>query len=230
MEKLFKNDESGSERKVFTQEFTSLDEAIKRMNAFKYGVINKSKFGGCSFTIGEEPRDDTNDLYFESETKHGFYYYTIQDHNEFFRLEIHQTRKHKMITAAIKGDIQMFVENFANTDKMKGFALSTAISSGHWNIVKYLTENHDLKNRPVWEAIRYNKVEIAIHLLDNGHKLPKDWLAYCMYSDSIDVARELLLRRKAHLKFSTNELKTNWFQREINKQSRTAEFVKKHLE
>lgn len=218
---------SFSERKIFTRDFPSLNEAILQMNSFDYGVMRKSKFGEVSITISDEPsRDDKNDLHFESQNQDGFYYYTIENHTKFHRLCVYKTNKHRMITAAEAGDIEMFIESFSNTDKMKEFSLSTAIVNKNWNIVEYLTDNYDLKKRPVWDAIRYNNVEIVSKLLDKGHKLPKDWLAYCIYSDSFDVARELLTKRKAHLIFPTEEIKTSWFHREIIKKSRTAEFVR----
>ena len=37
--------------------------------------------------------------------------------------------------------------------------------------------------------------------MDLDSKLPKDWLAYCIYNDSIDVAKELLLIRLKDLGF-----------------------------
>jgi hypothetical protein len=52
-----------------------------------------------------------------------------------------------------------------------------------------------------WVAIRYNQVEILNNLLDLDSKLPYKWLAYCMYNNSIDTAKELLLIRKYHLNF-----------------------------
>lgn len=224
---IFNKQTYNSERLIFTNDFKSLDEAIAQMNAFNYGPIKKTEFGGQGLTLSDKPsRNDKNDLYFESENEDGFYYYTIEIHDKSFKLYINRTYKDKMITAATIGDLEMFIENFTNTNKMKEFSLSTAISKGHWNIVKYLIDNYDLQKRPLWDAIRYNKVEIVNNLLDMGQKLPKDWLAYCIYSDSFDVAKELLIERKAHLDFPTNELKTNWYQREINKKSRTSEFIK----
>lgn len=221
---------SNSERQIFTQDFKSQEDAIEKMESFDYGVITKSYVVGDTLIISDEDsRDDKDDLHFESENKDGFYYYTIEKHSNHYRLYIYRTHKHKMITAAMSGNVEMFLEHFSNTDKMKEFALSTAIAHEHWDIIKILIDNHDLKKRPIWDAIRYNKVGILSKLIDSGQPMPKDWLAYCLYSDSIDVAKELLLKRKAHLAFSANELKTSWFFREIDKGTKTADFVKKFI-
>lgn len=231
MKNIYKNSQTyNSEIEIFKEDFISVDEAIEKMKSFDYGVIEKSKYGGGYFIVGEKnPRNQEADLYFDSENEDGFYYYTIENHVTFFRLIIKRTYKHKMITASMTGNLEMLIENFWNTDKMKEFSLNTAIINGKWNIVKYLVDNYDFKKTPLWDAIRYNKVEIVKNLIDSGYKLPKDWLAYCMYSDSLDVAKELILNRKAHLDFPIDELKTVWFQREIYKQSKTSEFVKRNV-
>ncbi len=212
---------------IFSQDFKSVDQAIDKMKVFNYGKIEKCEIGMSSYTISnEKPREYKNDLYYFSENENGIYDYTIENHINFFRLKIYKTYKHKMISAAKSGNLEMFIKNFLNTEKMKGFSLSEAIINGHWNIVKYLIDNYDFKNKPISQAIRYDQVEIVNNLLNIRSILPKDWLAYCIYYDSIEVAKELLLKRKAHLNFSTDELKTNWFKREIYNRTKTAEFVR----
>lgn len=228
MKKINFTQASYPEKQIFSENFKSLDKAIERMKSLDYGIIKKSKFGIGSHSI-EDPdqRHQNKDLYYNSQNVDGFYFYTIENHIDFYRLLIHKTNKHKMITAAETGDVDKFIKYFNDTDKMKEFSLSTAIINGHWNIVKYLTDNHNLKKKPLWDAIRYNKVEIVKNLLSNGHKLPKDWIAYCLYNDSIDVATELLINRKSHLNFTEDEIKTNWFKNEIIKKSKTADLVRK---
>lgn len=231
MKNIFDLLTSHTEKQILTQDFNSLDKAIELMNSFDYGVIKKSQLGEIEFTNGgEEYRDQKNDLHFESQNEDAFYYYTIEIHLKFYRLLIKKTNRHKMVTAAETGNIDMFIENFSDTDKMKGFALSTAIINEQWGIVKHLIDNYDLKNKPLWDAIRYNKTGIVVKLLDHGHQLPKDWLAYCLYNDSIDVINELLIKRKSHLTFTSNELKTSWFKNEITKQSKSVELVRKIIE
>ena len=180
-----------------------------------------------TLTIGEEtPRDTSFDLSFESEDDQGFYYYTIENHDSFCRFKMSKTNKNKMITGAIKGNLDLFIEYFVNTKKMVDFSLSKAIIHGNWNIVEYIIKRLDINGNPCWIAIRYNQVEILNNLLDLDYKLTKDWLAYCMYNDSVDVAKELLLIRKYHLNFKKSELETSWYNREINKNKKTARFVK----
>ena len=51
-----------------------------------------------------------------------------------------------------------------------------------------------------------------------------------MYSNSINVAKELLEVQKAHLGIPLDEIKTNWYFREIRKKSDIANYVKSVLE
>lgn len=219
------NKNNRSELLIFKQDFSSLDEAINKMNSFDYGVLVKND-GGVLHLDSKNCRDESKDIHFASENKDGFYYYSIEDHLTSYKLLIYKTNKHKMITAAIIGDINLFVEHFVETDKMIKFALSEAIIHGNWNIVEFLTQHCNLQDRPLNDAIRYNKVEILINLINLGYQLPKDWLAYCMYSDSLDIAKELIINQKAHLHYKLEDLKTSWYFREINKNSNTAKFVK----
>jgi hypothetical protein len=131
----------------------------------------------------------------------------------------------KTTQGAITGNLDMFIEYFVDTKKMVDFSLSEAIIHGNLNIIKYTMNRLNIHANP-WIAIRYNQVEILNNLLDIDSKLPKDWLAYCMYNDSIDVAKELLLIRKYHLNFKKSELETSWYKREINKNKETSKFVK----
>ena len=214
------------------KDFKTKAEAIKHMESLDLGKINKSKFNwsGLTFTIGEEnPRDTSFDLCFQSEDGQGFYYYTIENHGSFYRFTMRKTNKNKMITGAITGNLDMFIEFFVDTKKMVDFSLSEAIIHGNWNIIKYTMNRLNIHANP-WIAIRYNQVEILNNLLDIDSKLPKDWLAYCMYNDSIDVAKELLLIRKYHLNFKKSELETSWYKREINKNKETSKLVKTLME
>lgn len=224
-----------SNQEFFYQEFKTLDEAIKKMKELKLGEIKELKLSKSKQVVWvnveeiiEKPKP-LDILKFRSETGKAIYNYTIKNYGDHVILRIYETRKHKMITAAIRGDLKLLKENFQNTDKMKGFALSTAIIHNRWNIVEYLTDNYDLKNKAMWNAIRYNKVGIMKKLLDKGYKLPADWLAYCMYSNSYNVMKELIIERKVHLSFKDSDLKTRWFYREIKEKSPTVELVKKTL-
>lgn len=134
-----------------------------------------------------------------------------------------------MISAAKSGNLTEFVEFFTNTDKMKDFSMSTAITHGHWNIVEYLLNNHVVNKAPVWEAIRYDKTEILAKLMASGLPLPEDWLAYCMYSNSILVTEFLIVKEKKHLDFPSSVIQTNWFSKEILKDTKTSRLVQEAL-
>ncbi len=211
------------------KDFKTKAEALKHMKSLGLGEISKSKYNWSelTFTISEEnPRDTSFDLSFESEDDQGFYYYTIENHDSFCRFKMSKTNKNKMITGAITGNLDLFIEYFVNTKKMVDFSLSEAIIHGNWNIVEYTIKRLEIHGNLCWIAIRYNQVEILNNLLDLDYKLPKNWLAYCMYNDSVDVAKELLLIRKYHLNFKKSELETSWYKREINKNKDTSKLVK----
>ena len=213
---------------IFKKEFKSKNKAHEKMYSFNYGEINKSlvNFNGIVLDSDGNIRNDESDLCYTSEDENGIYYYIIENRNNLFTLEIICTKKNKMITGAIKGDLDMLKDNFINSEKMIGFAMSKAIINENWNIVKYLKDNYELNTNPLWDAIRYSKVEIVNKLIDNGFELEENWLAYCMSNDSIDVAKELLLKRKVYSKQSLPELRTIWFNKEVQKDKETSNFVR----
>lgn len=218
---------------IFNEDFFTQNEAIKKMTSFDYGIKKSSKFNWRELSItlseGEDEEELSNvafDLCFESENENGFYFYRIENHNDFFKFIIEQTGKHKMITGAVEGDLELFINNFSNTDKMKEFALEKAVENGNWNIVEYVIDNYIKNQNPLWLAIKYNNVDILCKLRRKGMGLPKEWLAYCMYNDSIDVTKQLLLVEKVHLKLQESELQTNWFHREVQKDKKTSKFIR----
>ena len=223
-------------REIFNENFSTQNEAIKKMASYDYGVKKSSKFNLRKFTINsnkEKEEEKLNnvdfDLCFESEDNDGFYFYRIENHNSYFKLVITQTVKHKMITGAIEGDLEIMIDNFVNTDKMIRFALEKAIENGNWNIVEYIIDEYDIKENPLCSVIKYDKAELLWKLFDKGYKLPNDWLTYCMYNDSITVTRKLLNGEKVHFKSPISEIKTNWFNREVQKDKETSNFVRKFL-
>lgn len=213
---------------IFEQEFKTKNKAHEIMYSFNYGEINKSpiNINGLKIDTIGNVRNTESDLCYTSENENGFYSYIIENRNNLFILKVSCVKKNKMITGAIKGDLDMLKDNFIDSEKMIGFAMSEAIINENWNIVKYLIDEKKIKENPLWNAIRYNKVEIVNKLRDNGFELSENWLTYCMYNDSIDVTKELLLKRKVHLKYSESELRTIWFNQEIHKDRKTSNFVR----
>jgi hypothetical protein len=212
--------------------FLSQKEAIAAALALNLGPLKEEKIGVLIYQLndnGELIRDYSDDIYFSSKTEDAFYDYTIEKHEIYYVLKVYKTNKHGMISAAIDGDLESFKVNFDNRDKMIQFSLSTAIENNNWNIVEYLIENYDFKEKPLWHAIRYNKVDIIKKLLSKGRILPFDWLAYCMYSNSFDVMKELLEIQRAHLEYHIDEIKTKWYSREIRKNTDIAKYVKNIL-
>jgi hypothetical protein len=212
--------------------FLSQSEAIAAAHVLNLGALKEEKIGVSVFELndnGELIRDNSDDIYYSSKTENAFYHYTIEKHEITFELKVYKTNKHGMISAAIDGDLDTFLQNFDHRDKMIQFSLSTAIENDNWQIVKYLIDNYDFKNKPLWLAIRYDKVDIVKRLLSKGISLPFDWLAYCMYSNSINVVKELLEVQKAHLEYPIDEIKTNWYSREIRKSSDIVNYVKSIL-
>ncbi|WP_298511085.1 hypothetical protein [uncultured Kordia sp.] len=213
-------------RDIFNQEFETKNKALEKMYSFEFGEIEKSptNANSISYSDGEFIEIET-DLYF-SENENSLFSYKIENKENSFRLIVSRKKKNKMISGAIKGDLNMLKDNFVDSKKMIGFALEEATINENWNIIKYLINEPKIGENPIWKAIRYNKVEITINLLNYGFELPNDWLAYCMNKDSIDVTKELLVKKKVHLKYPISELKTRWFNQEIHKDRNTSNFVR----
>jgi hypothetical protein len=212
--------------------FLSQEEAIAAAHALNLGTLKEEKIGVAVLQLnnnGELIRDNSYDIYFSSKTVDAFYDYTIEKHEISYMLKVYKTNKHGMISAAIDGDLKSFKENFDNRDKMIQFSLSTAIENNNWNIVEYLIDIYDFKDKPLWHAIRYNKVYIVKQLQSKGRVLPFDWLAYSIYSNSVDVIKELLEVQRIHLEYDVDEIKTNWYFREVRKNTDTAKYVKEFL-
>jgi hypothetical protein len=208
--------------------FLTQREAIDAARAMNLGPLKEEKIGTSVFELnenGELVRDSSADIYFSSKTEYAFYDYTIEKHEISYVLKVYKTNKHGMISAAIDGDLESFLKNFDDRDKMIQFSLSTAIENDNWQIVEYLVDNYEFKDKPICHAIRYDKLEIVKQLLSKGASLPNDWLAYCMYNNSFNVAKELLEVQKAHLKYPIDEIKTNWYLREARKGSDIANYV-----
>lgn len=217
---------------IFNENFSNQNEAIKKIASFDYGIKKSSKFNIRKFAITFNEKDEEEisnidfDLCFESENEDGFYFYRIENHIDYFKLIIEQTVKHKMIDGAIQGDLELLINNFSNTNKMKGFALEKAIENGNWEIVEYIVDHYIINQNPLRFAIRFNNKDILSRLMRKGIELPKDWLAYCMSNDSIEVTKQLLLVEKAHLRFQKTELQTNWFHQEVQKDKITSKFIR----
>jgi hypothetical protein len=217
---------SNSERFIHQYDFTTFLEAKDRLYSFNYGKIKETKSGINELIIPVESEANIYKCHnFESETEKGWYYYSIVEHPTFYRLKVYRTYRHKMILASQNGNVEMLIDNFTDTDKMKEFALSEAIIHDNWNIVDYLISNYIIKKNPIWDAIRYNKTEILKRLLARGIELPKDWLAYCAYNNSLDATKELLIKQKKHLKYKFDELNTSWLKRELYKDTETAKLI-----
>lgn len=216
---------------IFSEEFKSYEEARSKIDSFNFGQITESEFGNQTLEILDQDFVViTENTYFKSETTEAYYQYTIEKHVGYCKLRVFETYKHRMISAAKSGNLTEFVEFFTNTDKMKEFSMSTAITHGHWNIVEYLLKNHAVNKDPVWEAIRYDKTEILAKLMARGLPLPEDWLAYCMYSNSILVTEFLIVKEKKHLDFPSSVIQTNWFSKEILKDTKTSRLVQEALQ
>lgn len=231
------------------KDFDSQENAITCLhllnNELDYGPLRKTDFIYMdALVIGqpEDNRDNSFDLFFISENRHAFYYYAIEKHVNFFRLRIRFSRKSSMITAAQAGDLKNFKRSFIDTEKMVGFSMNEAIRLGRLNIVEFLmsldksyevfneltkmTHIKIINNRVVWNAIRWNQVLILENAMALNFKLNNDWLAYCIYNNSIDVARYLIAEKRFHLNFKKSDLQTDWYQREIRKENQTSKFVK----
>lgn len=209
--------------------FLSQQEAIEAAKSQNFGVLKRDKIGTTVFELNndDEPiRDTKDDMYFSSETSDWFYNYTIEKHETLYILQIYRTYKHRMISAAIDGNLDLFIEYFDDREKMIEFSLSTSIIHNNLNIVEYLINKYDFIVKAIWLSIRYDKIEILKYLQSKEFKLPNDWLAYAMYSNSINVLKELLDNQKLHLRFSKDELKTRWYIKEINKDNISAKFVR----
>ena len=231
------------------KDFDSQENAITCLhllnNELDYGPLRKSDFIYMdALVIGqpEDNRDNSFDLFFISENRHAFYYYAIEKHVNFFRLRIQFSRKSSMITAAKAGDLKNFKRSFIDTEKMVGFSMNEAIRLCKWNILEFLislnlsyevenpfskkTHLKIINNRVIWDAIRWNHVLILKNAMTLNLKFPEDWLAYCLYNNSFDVTRYLLVDRRYHLNFKKTDLQTDWYQREIRKENQTSKFVK----
>ena len=207
------------------KDFKSQEEAISYMNSQNTGEKKKSDLIAHIFQSQSEEENErirSFDLYFSSENS-----------------------KNKMITAAQQGDLKSFKKNFIATEKMVGFSLTESIRTNNWNIVKYIIsldlsfevkdykgEIHivEINKKAVSVAIRWNQVEILKELMGLGYYPRNDWLAYCMYNDSFEVARELLENQQYHLSYQKSELQTDWYKKEIIKDKKTSKLVKSIIE
>ena len=230
------------------KDFKSQEEAISYMNSQNTGEKKKSDLIAHIFQSQSEEENErirSFDLYFSSENNKGFYTYIIEKHSTFFRLKTYSNSKNKMITAAQQGDLKSFMKNFIATEKMVGFSLTESIRTNNWNIVKYIIsldlsfevkdykgEIHlvEINKKAVSVAIRWNQVEILKELMGLGYYPRNDWLAYCMYNDSFEVARELLENQQYHLSYQKSELQTEWYKKEIIKDKKTSKLVKSIIE
>jgi hypothetical protein len=217
---------------IITLSYKTQDEAIEGMYSLNYENISKTNSGIQVITIGENneiDRDKTEDIFFEAKTVEANYNFTIEKHSDAFVLQVYRTYKHKMITGSIVGDLELFIENFDNRRNMIEFSLSNAIIYDHWNIVKYLIENYEFKEKPIWLCIRYDRVKILNNLLSKGGEIPNDWLAYCLYSNSTGVTRELVDVHKLHHQHAIDEIKTSWLIKELRKDTELVKYVKKSI-
>jgi hypothetical protein len=228
---IFENlQHSNSELCIHQYDFTTLPEAKDRLYSFNYGKIKETQSGINELIIPIESEANNYKCFnFESETEKAWYYYSIVEHPSFYSLKVYRTYRHKMILASQIGNLEMIVNNFTDTDKMKEFALSEAIIHDNWNIVDYLISNYNIKKNPIWDAIRYNKVEILKHLIARGIELPKEWLAYCAYNNSLNATEELLINQQKHLEYKLDVLHTPWLKRELYKHTDTSDLIKRTL-
>lgn len=208
------------------ERFQNFDEAIAKMYSLNNGIIIKTESGNWRLSL----QTDFINFFYKSETTNAFYSYTIEKHSDHCLLWIVSTFKNRMVTAAQTGNLKLYVDNFIDTQKMRDFTLREAMANGHWNIIEFLIDHGQIEENPVWNAIRFNQVEIMCKLLDKGFSIPPDWLAYCIYSDSFEVAQELLVNRKKHLEFNALDLKTSFYLKEIKKETTTAIFVRDIME
>lgn len=215
-------DNPTSNQLIIKEDFPTLELVMRKLNSLNYGELTKTDSGNWTHTNGKLP---TENIYFISETQNAKYQYTIEKFEGHYTLSVFETYKHGMITGAVIGDLGMFIKYFVNTEKMKEFSLSTASQHGNWNIIEYLISNYELNGDPVWYAIRWNHVKILNNLLDRKSSLPKDWLTYSIYCNSLEVAQELLLKKRLNYKPADEK----WFAKEILKDNATANFVKSVL-
>ena len=209
------------------EKFQNLDEAIVKLNSFNNGNIIRTESGNFRLLMDMRTKVDT---FYKSETNEALYSYTIEKYSDHCILWIVTTFKNKMVTAAKNGDLKLYKDNFQDNKKMRDFTLSEAIYNGHWSIIEFLIEHGQIEENPIWNAIRFNKVEIMCKLFDKGFPIPPDWLAYCIYNDSFEVAQELLLKREKHLEFNALDLKTSFYHKEIKRETKTALLIKQIME
>jgi hypothetical protein len=209
---------------ILSKEFDLLDEALEYLSNLDYGEIHSSDFGNFTF-YDDDISEGEDNLYFTSETSTSFFKYTIQKHAQKYILKIYATYKNKMVSGAITGDLDMFIDNFENNAKMREFTLHLSIQYNNWNITEYLLENFTITANPIWYAIRWNNSNILSRLLELNYQLPANWLPYCLYNDSLEIVQYLHSINPDIFKFS----KDNWFKKEISKTTKTAEYMRKNL-
>jgi len=214
------------------KKFRSVDDAIDYIRNYGKGEVHKSDFGIFTLRTQEDQKKDEHvkDHFFVSETSEQKFQYTIEEFKHCAILKVASTFKHPMISAAIFGKLNQFIEHFTDTEKMKEFALGLAIQNNHWNITEYLINNHQIKKNPTYWAIRYDNLQILKILLELKFPLYENWLAYCVYYDSQNVVHELLINRKVQTKLPKEEYETDWLKNELVKNdNKTSQIVRQTL-
>ena len=212
--------------------FKSVDQALDYIRNYGKGEIHKADSGNFTFRTKEDKEKEGHlkDHFFVSETREHIFQYTIEEFKHSVNLNVFTTYKHPMISAAISGNLNQFVEHFTDTEKMKEFALGLAIQNNQWNITEHLINNHKIIKNPTYWAIRYDNALIIRKLLELNIPLDEEWLAYCVYYDSQNVVHELLVNRKCHTKLPKEEYETNWLKEElVKKDNTTSQIVREVL-
>jgi len=211
---------------ILQEEFESLEIALQKIAMLNYGTLNEAIKGNISLDAMLDPT--VRMFYYKSETDDAYYKFTIEGRKNY-KLSVYVTYKHKMVLAAQSGDLELFVRYFKEDDNLKYLSIDFAISNNRWNIVEYLIENSTLVKDPIWLSIKWNNLDILNKLLNLGHNLPDEWLAYCVYNNSLEITQELLLIKKKHLEYSQEDLNSNWLKKELLKDTLTSKLVKKVL-
>ncbi len=210
--------------------FQSLQEAVAHIHG-KYGkdILNIVD----EYTVhrtADAKLNHVKDHCYKHESSKEIVKITINEFVDYAILNEYTTFKHPMVSAAYSGDLALYIDSFSNTEKMKEFTFGIAVKNDHWNIVQYVVSNFQLKDGAIYWAIRYNKAEMLKKLQDLKAPLYKEWLAYTMYCNSMDVAKELLVNQRLHLEMPREQYLTDWAKKELRRdRNETTRFVKEVL-
>jgi len=150
-----------------------------------------------------------------------------QDSSE---VEIYRNYKHKMITAAILGDIVMFSGAFDDSEIMINLSGNFAIQYKNVGIINYIYKSgFRMTNDPIYRAIIYDNPEVLDVLLANGVSMKENWFIQAIQNKSYKIISEYFFKRKFEIK---SQMNSNYFQSTIQsdyeRKSEIIDHLKKH--